>query len=213
MAKTVVVHSLDIVHQGHYPKLVARLTHDRFDGTAQKVSRDLLDLGATATVLPYDPVRDTVVLVEQFRPGPWRLGDDPWLLEAIAGRCDGDEAAAPAARREALEEAGVALESVTLVTAGYPSPGCLAERASIFVGCADLAAVQAFGGHDPGEDIRVHVVPFAEAMAMAADGRLRALTAQVALFWLALNRAELRQRWRRGSPASEPGTSRAPSRP
>lgn len=195
MQKSFTIRKVEVVHQGYYPKLVVELSHERFDGGTEAISRDLLDLGPTATVLPYDPVRDAVLLVEQFRAAPWRLNDDPWILEAVAGRCDQGEDPATAARREALEEAGVTLTDLAPVTTAYTSPGCLAEHTAVFIGHGDFGATGRFGGSDPGEDIRIHVVPFAEAMAMAADGRLRALSALVALFWLALNRDALRRRW------------------
>ena len=83
----------------------------RFDGSqSATVNRAAFISGDAVTVLPYDPLRDRVLLIEQFRAGPYARGDDqPWLLEVIAGRIDPGETPEEAARREAVEEAGLTL--------------------------------------------------------------------------------------------------------
>ncbi|MCW0181557.1 NUDIX domain-containing protein [Zavarzinia sp.] len=197
MDKTVEIISRETVHQGFYPKTVLRLRHRRFDGTmSEEISRDILEQGGAAVVLPYDAATDRVLLIEQFRPAPLLMDDDPWVLEAVAGRVETGEDPAATARREAVEEAGLVLTDLVHAGIGYSSPGCLKELATIFVGRCDLAEGGALHGlADEHEDIRTHVVAFDEAMAMAASGRLRNLPALVALYWLAGNRADLRRRW------------------
>ena len=57
-------------------------------------------------VLPYDPVNDRILLVKQFRTGPYVKGDaNPWVLEPIAGLIDVGETPVEAGLREAKEEA------------------------------------------------------------------------------------------------------------
>ncbi|PWR18648.1 NUDIX domain-containing protein [Zavarzinia aquatilis] len=197
MDKTVEILSREIVHKGFYPKTVLRLRHRRFDGTmSAEISRDILEQGGAAVVLPYDAASDRVLLIEQFRPAPLLMDDDPWLLETVAGRTEPGEDPAETARREAVEEAGLAVTDMVRAAIGYPSPGCLKELATIFVGRCDLSRSGGLHGlADEHEDIKVHVVTVDEALAMAADGRLRNMPALVALYWLALNRADLRRRW------------------
>ncbi|MDE3029043.1 MAG: gamma-glutamylcyclotransferase [Paracoccaceae bacterium] len=92
----------------------------RFDGEmSPPVRRAVWVSGDAATVLPYDPVRDRVALIEQFRAGPFARGDrQPWMLEPIAGRIDLGETPEAAARREAVEEAGLQLGALWKV-GGY----------------------------------------------------------------------------------------------
>jgi nudix-type nucleoside diphosphatase (YffH/AdpP family) len=77
----------------------------RFDGAlSDPVNREAFVSGDAVTVLPYDPVRDRVLLIEQFRVGPHLRGDaNPWQLEAIAGRIDDGETAEATAIRKAIK--------------------------------------------------------------------------------------------------------------
>ncbi|TDP46094.1 NUDIX domain-containing protein [Zavarzinia compransoris] len=196
MDKKVEILSREIVHQGFYPKTVIRLKHRRFDGgMSEEISRDILEQGGAAVVLPYDPVSGRVLLIEQFRPAPLMMGDDPWMLEAVAGRTEDGEDPAATAGREMVEEAGIEASALVRAGIGYPSPGCLKEVATVYVGRCDLGRYQpgTHGLADEHEDIRTLVVTVDEALAMAAAGTLRSLPALVALYWLALNRASL---WR-----------------
>lgn len=152
-----------------------RLRHRRFDGTTSpEMDRAIFVTGDAATVLPYDPRRDRVLLIEQFRPGPLARGDaQPWLLEPVAGRIDPGESPADAARREALEEAGVTLSELIALPSYYPSPAAKSEYLYTFLGLADLP--DSLQGRIGGvacehEDIRVHLVSFDRLMALVDSG-------------------------------------------
>lgn len=196
MSKTVEILSREIVHKGFYPKTVIRLRHQRFDGRMSEViSRDMLEQGSASVVLPYDPATGLILLIEQFRPAPLMLGEDPWVLEAVAGRTEPGEDPAETARREAVEEAGLEVTDLVKAAVGYPSPGCLMEVVTIYIGRCDLSTYQP-GTHgliEEGEDIRTQLVSIDAALALAAAGKLRNLPALTALYWLALNRTQL---WR-----------------
>lgn len=151
--------------------------------------------GDAVTVLPYDPVRDEVLLVEQFRMGPFARGDVmPWVLEPIAGRVDPGEAIETTARREALEEAGLTLGRLHFVNGHYPSPGAVTEFVYAYVAEADLSGQHGTvaGLDTEGEDIRSHVVSFDTLMSLVETGEAGAGPLVISAFWLALNRATLR---------------------
>jgi ADP-ribose pyrophosphatase len=182
------------VYAGHFRVDVLRLRHGQFQGgMGPEIRRELIDRGHAVAVLPYDAARDEVVLIEQFRVAPYSVGDEAWMLEAIAGLIEDGEDAQDVVRREAEEEAGLKLTQVDELLTIYTSPGALSERITIYH--APVDASQADGIHgvaEEGEDIRVVVLPFAEAMNRLATGRITSGPSVVALQWLALNRARLR---------------------
>ncbi|MDF1804580.1 NUDIX domain-containing protein [Thalassovita sp.] len=173
-----------------------RLQFRQFDGS-MGAEVEYASFAATdaALVLPYDPVRDRVMMVEQFRMGPYVRGDRvPWQLEPIAGRVDAAETPDQTAMREAYEEAGLELDELKLVSRGYPSPGCSNEYFHTYVGLVDLPDGSAgVGGLETeNENIRSHVMTFDAAMEMFERGELRVLPLVAALLWLARHRDRLR---------------------
>lgn len=173
-----------------------RLRHRRFDGgQSPEMRRAVFISGDAATVLPYDPLRDRVLLIEQFRAAPLARGDaQPWLLEAIAGRVDPDETPEDAVRREAREEAGLVLGPLHKVAAYYPSPGAKAEYLYSYVAICDLpdgsAGLHGVAGED--EDIRGHLVGFDRLMALVASGEVNNAPLLLSILWLERERPRLR---------------------
>ncbi|WP_425090937.1 gamma-glutamylcyclotransferase [Tropicimonas sp. S265A] len=165
-------------------------------GVSKTVSRVAFVSVDAVTVLPYDPVRDRVLLVDQFRTGAYARGDtQPWMLEPVAGRVDGGETWEQTAHREAQEEAGVLLTALEFIGRYYPSPGALTEYLISYVGLCDLPDGQAglFGVASEAEDIRTYLVSFDTLMEMCADGRVQTGPLLLSAYWLAANRPRLRQ--------------------
>ncbi len=160
----------------------------RRDGSWQRQVRETYDSGHGAAVLLYNKDRRTVILTRQFRFPSWYMGDEtPWLVEAAAGKLDGDDPLT-CARKEAEEETGYRVNDLTLVATPYMSPGSVTERLWLYVGEYDAnARISAGGGLEhEGEDIETLEVPFTEAMAMLergeiADGKTIILLQHVAL--------------------------------
>lgn len=186
-----------IGYKGFFRIDVHRLRHRRFDGgMTDEMQREIFERGHAAAVLPYDPVRDEVLLIRQFLPGAYFGGGLPRPLQIIAGMIEEGETAEEVARREAVEEAGVAIGRLELAHAFLPSPGGSSERVSVFCAEADLAAAGGIHGlAAEHEDIRVEVYPADQAIAMLDDGRIEAGPAVVALSWFARHRERLRRDW------------------
>ena len=175
-----------------------RLRHRRFDGAMSDVlGRAVFTSGDAVTVLPFDPHAGTVLLIEQFRAGPYARRDPrPWCLETVAGRCDRSEPPEQTARREAREEAGLELGRLERIASYYPSPGIMSEYITAFVGEADLS--RAGGTHglvEEHEDIRSLVVPLAAALEATASGEVNNSPLLLSLFWLDRHAARLREAW------------------
>ena len=144
------------------------------DGAWSEFPRETYDRGDGAAILLYDPRRRTVILTRQFRYPAFVNGHDDLLIEAPAGLLEG---ASPAegVLRELREETGFAVDAPREVFDAFMSPGSVTERLHLFVAAyAPSDRVGEGGGLDAeNEDIGVLELPFSEAMAMVADGRIR----------------------------------------
>lgn len=184
------------VYDGWFKIRKVRFVHALFDGgMSDMVEHEMFERGHIAALLPYDPVHDTVLLVEQFRIGACHQPDGPWLTEIVAGMIEPGESAEDMARREAVEEAGITVDTLIPVRRYLASPGGSTEEVSIF--CALLDLSEAGGTHglaDEQEDIRVKVCSADKAITMLESGDIKNATSIIALQWFAMNRSSLRQR-------------------
>ncbi len=182
------------------------IEYRRRDGRWQRLRRETYDHGNGAGILLYDPARDCVLLVRQFRfpayvnPTPTAPpGVSPgWILEVPAGMLADHAAAgrnaADAIRLEVAEEAGVRVGDPRLVVDAYMSPGSLTERVALFVGTYAVQDRIGPGGglaHE-GEDIAIVEMRLDDALAMVARGEIADAKTIILLYWAALNRVQLR---------------------
>jgi len=183
---------------GHYKVRRLTLQHRRFaGGWSEPLTRELFDRGDAVGVLPYDPVSDSVVLVEQFRVGALRDAGSPWMFELVAGVVEHGESDADVAHREALEEAGCELGELAPVATVQPSAGACSERVRLYCGRVNAATVGGLHGvQEEGEDILVHTVSRTAALDMLAHDRVPNGHTHIALLWLQLHGEQLRNRWR-----------------
>ncbi|MCQ0093338.1 NUDIX domain-containing protein [Roseovarius sp. M141] len=186
----------EVLHAGYFRTEARVLRHPTFQGgMSNTLRREIFVATDAALVLPYDPVRDRVLLVEQFRMGPYGRGDPrPWMLEPVAGRVDPGETPEQAAHRECMEEAGLSLTRLERIGSYYCTPGYSTEYFHNFVGLADLPDdLPRYGGLDTeAEDIRLHVLDFDAAMALLDTGEADNGPLILSLMWLARERARLR---------------------
>lgn len=183
--------------QGFYRLDRVHLRHELFaGGMGREITRELFVRHDAVCVLPYDAVRDEVVLLEQFRVGALGKAATPWLIEMVAGLIDKDEEPQEVAHREAQEEAGLKLAALWPITRYFPSPGGSDEFVHLFLGRCQTPGVGGLHGLEAeGEDIRVSVWAFEDALQAVRDGRIANAATIIAIQWLALNRAEVRGLW------------------
>lgn len=199
-AEDVAVSRQETPYANHFRVDELTVDHRTFaGGRSAPLNRAVFRMGPAVTVLPYDAQEDAVLLIEQFRAGPYAARDpQPWTIEVIAGRFEIDEdSPGDVARREAEEEGGVQIRRLERIGAYYASPGAVDEMLHGFVGEARLAeAGGVFGLAHEGEDIRAVKMPFMEAMHALARGEVNTAPAALSLLWLARNRDRLRLAWR-----------------
>ena len=159
------------VWRGHTRLDRVRLRHRLFaGGMGTEISREVVERGAAVGVLPYDPIRDEVELIQD--------GEDP---EDVA-------------RREATEETGCVIGALHPVCGYYPSQGLLSEYIHLFCGLTDTeGAGGVFGLDHEGEDIEAFVVPWRQVLEDVDAGRHNDAKIMLAVRWLESRRESLRQ--------------------
>jgi ADP-ribose pyrophosphatase len=178
---------------------VFRFRHRLFSGEWSGMrSYDVLRRGRAVAIVLYDPDRDSVVLVEQFRLPALLAGSSPWQIEAAAGMIDTDEAPEAVASRETQEETGLSLIGEPVMIQLYlPSAGGSEESVTLFCGRVDSTlAAGVHGLAEEHEDIRVVVKPVAEVEALLDAGAIENGHTLIGLYWLLRHRDRLRRLWR-----------------
>ncbi len=193
------VESSETVHDGFFRMDHLHLRHRLFaGGWSPALSREIMLRDPVAAVIPYDPVADRIVLLEQFRGGMYMAGDaNPWSIEIVAGIIEAGESAADMARRETLEEAGCTVARLEKIMDFYPSPGGCSEFVTVFCGEVSSAGIGGIHGvAEEGEDIRVFTETIENAIELVRTGAINNSIGIIGVQWLAANRDALRRRWR-----------------
>lgn len=169
---------------------------EKFSGGTQVITRDVVERGNSVGVLGFDPVRDEVVLISEFRPGCFVAGDDAFTENLIAGGVAENESPLDAAVREMNEEAGLELRNPILVHPGaYLSSGGTSEKVAIVAGVIDASkAGGVHGSADEAEDILTVVLSRELFLQRVRSGEVTDLKTLFAGYWLAENVERLRAR-------------------
>lgn len=169
------------------------LSHELFAGGQSPVfTRELFERGQVVALLPYDPIRRKVVLIEQFRVGAIDDEESPWLLECVAGVVEEGEKNDEVAIRESHEEAGCEIKQLHHIHHYYVSPGGTSEQCMLYCGIIDSDGIGGIHGlPEEHEDIRVDVIDVELALQWLREGRIRSSATIIALQWLALNESTL----------------------
>lgn len=187
----------EICYDGFFRIERYRIRHRLYNGLwSGEIVRELFERGHAAAVLPYDPVRDEVVLIEQFRVGALAVPGGPWLREIVAGVIGSDESSEDVVRREAIEEAGCTITELIPICDYLVSPGGTSETISLYCGKVNAAGVGGIHGlEEENEDIKVTAIPFDNALSLLNSGKINSASPIMALQWLALNHQRIRALW------------------
>jgi len=155
---------------------------------------DILRAGPAAAVLPLDPARDELVLLRQFRLAAHLANGHGQLVEIVAGHVEANEAPIETARRECIEEMGVAPDPLIELLSYFPTPGMSDELITLFLGIVDAERVPERAGlAAEHEQTLLTRLPVDAALALLHGGLVHNGPLIVALQWLALNRGRVPQ--------------------
>jgi ADP-ribose pyrophosphatase len=185
------------IYEGFFKLESYTLQHTLFGGGwSAPIKRELFRRNDCVGVILYDPKRDEVVLLEQFRVGPLVHKPCPWLLEIVAGGIEAGESKEDVARREAYEETGCQIEALKLINEFYTSPGGASELLTLYCGKVDSTDIGGiYGLEAESEDILVTTQSFEAVYELLEQGRIKSGIPIIAIQWLALNRKKLQQEW------------------
>ena len=178
-----------------------KLKHTILDGEwSIDLSREVLERGHVVSVLPYDPFRDEVVLIEQFRIGAYTAPEtSPWQIECVAGIIEPHQLAEDTAYRETEEETNLRILDLEPIHTYLSSPGCTSETIQMFCGHVDANDVGGVHGlASEGEYLRVFSMHVEQAFSWLANGRIENGMTIIALQWLKLNLNQIQGKWRVG---------------
>lgn len=184
-------------HDGYFKIDRYQLQHQKFDGsTSALLSREVLERGHVIAVLPIDIQRKKVVLIEQFRPGAYAAGWHPWLLECVAGIIESGESDDAVAHRESSEETGCTLQQLLPIQQFLSSPGASSETVKLYIATTDSSTIGGIHGvADEGEDIRVQIFSFEDAVNLLDHGKIVNAKTVIALQWLARYQSRISADW------------------
>jgi ADP-ribose pyrophosphatase len=181
-------------YQGFFSLKSFTLKHTLYKGGwSQPITREIFQRGNCVAVLLYDPIRDEVVIIEQFRIGAMQMPEQAWLLEIVAGAIEPGETAEEVAYRESLEEAGCEIQQLIKINDFFTSPGGTSELLSLFYGRVDTTHIGGIHGLDhEDEDIFVTTMKFEKVYQLLLDGKILSAIPIIAIQWLFINRENLR---------------------
>lgn len=197
MTNDYLIEQREVVYDGIFRMVRYHLRFRLFAGEmSPPVIREVMERKSAAGVLPYDPQKDAVILIEQFRPGALGSDKKPWLMEVPAGIFMENESPAELAIREAQEEAGCDLIDLIPICEYFVSPGGCNEYFHLFLGRIDASEAQGIHGlAEEHEDIKTRLIPVDDALQLLREGKITTSPAIISLQWLQLNRAMLKQKW------------------
>jgi ADP-ribose pyrophosphatase len=199
----VIVEFDQTVWNGRFALDLIKFRQRRFDGSFSGVrSWELLRRGKAAAVLPYDPVADMVVVIEQFRLPAFAAGIEPVMVELAAGLVDPSETPEITILREAREEMGIEVECLEKIGDFLLTPGGCDELCTIFAGRVRLGEIGPDGLLGTGglaseqEDILVRALPASTVIERAIAGAYPNSVCTIGLLWFAARREYLREKWK-----------------
>jgi ADP-ribose pyrophosphatase len=196
-SEDVIIESKKPLFHGFFTMVQYQFRHKLYaGGWSDLITREMFERGHAVAVLPYDPVTQEFILIEQIRIGALATSKSPWLIEIIAGIIDAGETNETVCHREAAEEAGIELSHLTKALSYLASPGGTTERIHIYVAQTDATTAHGIHGLDhESEDILVHRVAEKDAYEWLQNGKIDNAASIIALQWFFMHKQTLLDNW------------------
>ena len=177
------------LYDGFFKMNEISLKYKKYDGSwSNEIKRELFSGAQVSAVLPYDPIKKEIVLIQQFRPGTISRNTNNYLKEIVAGIIDPGESPEIAAKRECLEETGYKIKKLTSIQGYYPAPGSSESFYHLFLGEVDSKNGKKIMGLDTeNEDILVESFNINQVKKMMQNGELLNGLSLIAIQWFFLN--------------------------
>ena len=176
------------LYSGFFSLNKYEFTHKKHDGEwTSTVGREIFSGAHVSTLLPYDPIKKEIILIQQFRAGVLSRYDEDYLLEIVAGIIDEGENPEETAIRECFEETGCEVKKIHPIQSYFPAPGSSEEYYHIYLG-----EIQAFDGErirgleKENEDILVKCFKVEDVRQMLKEKKIINGLTLVALQWFFL---------------------------
>ncbi len=177
------------IHDGFFKMNELTLSYRKYDGTwSKEIKRELFGGAEVAAVLPFDPIKKEIVLIQQFRPGTISKEGSNYLNEVVAGIVDEGESPQNAAIRECYEETGCKIKKIQPIQGYFPAPGSSESYYHLFVGEVNSPTKTIIRGlENENEDILVKSYSFDNIKKKLNNGEIINGITLVALQWFFLN--------------------------
>ena len=177
------------IYDGFFKMHEVTLKYQKYDGSwTNNIKRELFGGAQVSAVLPYDPIKKEIVLIQQFRPGTISKNFDHYLNEIVAGIIDKDEDPESAAVRECLEETGCKVKKLIPIQGYFPAPGSSESFYYLYLGEVEtFKGSRIMGMKNENEDIFVKSYKIEDVREKMKNGKFLNGLTLIALQWFFLN--------------------------
>jgi ADP-ribose pyrophosphatase len=176
------------LYSGFFSMNKYEFTHKKHNGEwTDKVEREIFEGVHVSSLLPYDPIKKEIVLIQQFRAGVLSRFDKDYLYEIVAGIIDEGEQPEETAKRECLEETGCEVKKILPIQSYFPSPGSSESYYHIYLGEINTFKGERIRGlKNENEDILVKSFKIEDVRKMLKEKKINNGLTLVALQWFFL---------------------------
>ena len=165
-----------------------KFQHKLFDSSwSNIISREILITKKAVAILPYDKVKNKVILIKQFRLGALLSDYNPFQIEIIAGLVEkSDKDLKSAVIREAKEESGIEVKykKIQSIRNILNSSGSTNESTSIFFcECTFNKLKKIKGNVNEDENIEVLELSPRKAFELLFKKKIHSVNTIIALEW------------------------------
>ena len=176
------------LYSGFFSLNKYEFVHKKHNGEwTNTVEREVFSGAHVSTLLPYDPIKKEIILIQQFRAGILSRFDKNYLYEIVAGIIDEGEKPEETAKRECFEETGCEVKKIHPIQSYYPAPGSPESYYHLYLG-----QIQGFDGErirgleKENEDILVKSFKIEDVRKMLKEKKINNGLTLVALQWFFL---------------------------